>query len=414
MASTRANARTRPAMATPASRLSRTNRSRAARGARRGRTAVWRSVAGEAQSAASAATVMALKDRVRGSPDRRFRRPGQRPARWRAAPPSSSRLAPSVSRTARPRLPRPAAGIEQRPDEEQLGHAEDHDHPAGHGPRASPRARAAHRPGPRTLRGAACPRASAAGTRPGAASRRRLPSAGGATPARSASGTSPRRARCGPAAARDRTCSTATAPTRRPSLTPGRRPGRGRGAAPPAGSLPTIGWMRTRRRPRADRVTNNPGTDDAIGRHVGGPPAPRAGIAPHGVVDRDRDVVGVAGSSRARAPAGRRGPAPRRAGPQPRAAGCAAMAVATSARAAVMRSNSRRTSDSTRAGAVASVGPSHQRSNATPASHASAAAAGRPRAGAASSPDEDRPLAGTAGADVGKGQSHSSSRIPQR
>ena len=219
-----------------------------------------------------------------------------------------------------------------------------------------------------------------------------------------------------PAAARDKTCSTATAPTRRPSLTPARRPGAD--AAPPPGRLAADDRLdedqtQAEGRTRHEQVL---GTDDAIGRNVGGTPAPGAGIAAHGVVDRHRDVVGVRARRRARRPAGRRGPAPPRAGRSAHApTGARQWRWRPRASAAVMPSNSRRTSDSTRAAAVASVGPSHQRSNATPASHGEGrrGQAGRQQAAPAHL-TQDRPLAGAAGAIAGKGQCHSSSRIPQR
>ena len=65
----------------------------AARGARRGRADVCRSIAGEAQSAASAANVIAQNERVSGRPDR----PNAGhviPSQIAAAPPSSKALAP--------------------------------------------------------------------------------------------------------------------------------------------------------------------------------------------------------------------------------------------------------------------------------------------------------------------------------
>ena len=226
-------------MTNPARRLSRTNRVLAEPGARRGRTAVCRSVTGEAHSAASAATVIALKDSVSGSSDRTCA-DQVIPSQMAPAPPRSSRLAASVSRTAgrgsRSRLRLSRSGPMRR---------------SWVTPRITitqpvtvwrQSARAC-----RTSVSATNPSRSAA---PAGVRSRNAPGRGASSApserGRSDTGAidvgneSSTWAMAAPAAARERTCSTATAPTRRPSPTAG-PVAAGEPAPPPAGSLLTIG-----------------------------------------------------------------------------------------------------------------------------------------------------------------------------
>ena len=129
------------------------------------------------------------------------------------------------------------------------------------------------------------------------------------------------------------------------------------------------------RRARDEQILR---ADDAIGRDVGGPSAPGARVAAHGVVDGDRDVVGVAGW-RARIFASRSKSVRAASGPARASSRAAGLRGDAGRRRCASAASCRRT----RAGRAprpapprsASVGPSHHRSSAAPATPASAAAA---------------------------------------
>ena len=210
----RANATMRPATAIPARRLIATKPNHASRGAPRVRAAVWRRVAGVAQSAAIAASVIAQNERLRGSPDRPTA-DHVSPHQIAAAPPSSNRLPPAVtnptvfgslartraSRSGPIRINWVTPMITMTQPMTVRRHA----------------ARALF-----TSAGATMPSTS----RPPAGVRSRNAPSRGVSPApsyRNDTGAievgreSSSSAIAAPAAARDRTCSTATAPSRRPS-----------------------------------------------------------------------------------------------------------------------------------------------------------------------------------------------------
>ena len=128
---------------------------------------------------------------------------------------------------------------------------------------------------------------------------------------------------------------------------------------------PRMGWTCTSRSPSAVRVTNRScGPTDALRRDIGRTAAPGARLSPDRVVDRDRDVVGMRSWRLACLPADRRARAPPRVRqPGSRAAGLVAMRARPQRPGRPSSRRTRcRTSASTRAAAVASVGPNHQRS----------------------------------------------------
>ena len=329
---------------------------RAARGA--GAHAVWR----QRRRRGPQRGQRRERDRAERQIERQSRASGGRPRepepdrrRRRRAATGSPPRSPSTTGL---RLARADPRVEQRTDQQQLRHAEDHDDPARD--RSPPG-------GARLLQIGRARRTPSTSGAPSGVRRRNAPSRGvspapsnrsGTTRARSRSAASPPPARSRrPRPRASSTCSTATAPSA-PAVRRRRSGGRARGA----GRAPTA----SRTDPAARRCAR-------AGMSEGRPLQARARL--DGVVDRDRDVVGLRAGALGRRPAGRRARAPLRARRRARAPpDWLAMPAATSASAAVIPSNSRRTSDSTRAAAVASVGPNHHRSSTPPASPASAAA----------------------------------------